>query len=174
VSVLPIWIGRSRVSTLHAKTGEPLMSRSPSHGRASPDLTRIWWPVAGNDLVHGCPEAGCSRGVYRLDSSVQLLDASCSASSMSAEISAQAVGVSGKGAILPNGVIGYSRVLRNAVILPADDGLVGLRRLYDDRSLIVGLDLGEGTQRDGDRIELAMSVRLDILDGQTVVPILRP
>ena len=60
------------------------------------------------------------------------------------------------------------------VILPADDGPVGLDRLQDDRAVVPALDLREGLERHGERVELALAAGRDVLDGQVVVPILRP
>ena len=76
--------------------------------------------------------------------------------------------------MLPNGVTGQFADLGYAMVLPADDGPVRLRGLDDNRAIVPAFDVGEYVERYGNRVEWAMAAWLDVLDGQAVVPILRP
>src|SRR5271157_5183620 len=51
-----------------------------------------------------------------------------------------------------------------AMALPADACCVRFRGLQDNWTIVAAFDVGEGLERDRDRVELAKTARLDVLD----------
>jgi len=50
------------------------------------------------------------------------------------------------------------------MVVPADDCPVRLRGLEDNWTIVAAFDVGERLERDWDRVELAKTARLDVLD----------
>ena len=143
----------------------------PGEAEAGPDEQLM--AVGRDDLVHRATELHAVQGIPAA-SSVQIAAASASAVSTSAEMPGPRRRGLGEGLDLAEGRYRVFADLGDAVVLPADDGPVGLDCLQDDRAVVPAFDLREDLEWYGKRVELPVAARRDVLDGQVVVPILRP
>ena len=106
--------------------------------------------VGGDDLVAGALELDAVRGRSGSSRAMPVSVASARAVSSSAGLDAQVAGSSGHLARAVDGRDVILAALRDAAVLPADDGPVGRGGLEDDGRVGRALEVGQGVERDGD------------------------